>query len=73
MGLLKLADKYSPTKLEEACKTALSYSHSSSYKSISNMLAASKKDDIGAAGNDTMQNNSHGITRGAGYYRRTRS
>lgn len=74
MGLLKLADKYSPAKLEEACKAALSYTKSPSYKSISNMLAASK-----AEGSDTTDstvrnnNNTHGITRGAGYYRRTKS
>ena len=74
MGLLKLADKYSPAKLEEACKAALSYTPSPSYKSISNMLAASK-----AEGSDTTDstvrnnNNTHGITRGAGYYRRTKS
>ncbi len=35
MGLLKLADKYSPPRLEEACKTALSYTQSPSYKSVS--------------------------------------
>lgn len=74
MGLLKLADKYSPAKLEEACKAALSYTPGPSYKSISNMLAASK-----AEGSDTTDstvrnnNNTHGITRGAGYYRRTKS
>ncbi len=73
MGLLKLADKYSPTKLEEACKTALSYTQSPSYKSISNLLAASKKDDSDVMDDDTTQNNNHGITRGAAYYRRTRS
>lgn len=44
MGLLKLADKHSPAKLEEACRTALSYTQSPSYKSISNILAASQKD-----------------------------
>lgn len=43
MGLLKLADKYPPAKLEEACRTALSYTQNPSYKSISNILAASQK------------------------------
>ncbi len=74
MGLLKLADKHSPAKLEEACRTALSYTQSPSYKSISNILAASQKDHPDAPdSNDATHNNSHGITRGAGYYRRTRS
>lgn len=42
MGLLKLADRHSPEKLEEACKKALAYSHSPSYKSIKNILVAMK-------------------------------
>lgn len=72
MGLLKMADKYSPTKLEEACKTALSYTQSPSYKSVSNILAASKDSvpDSTGSSSDTPKNNSNGITRGADYYRR---
>ena len=73
MGLLKLADKYSPAKLEEACKTALSYTQSPSYKSISNILTALKDNSDVMDNTDTTQNNDHGITRGADYYRRTRS
>ena len=72
MGLLKMADKYSPAKLEEACKTALSYTQSPSYKSVSNILAASKDTEPENTGDstDTQKNNTNGITRGAGYYRR---
>lgn len=72
MGLLKMADRYSPAKLEEACKTALSYTQSPSYKSVSNILAASKDSESASTNNDadTQRNNEHGITRGAGYYRR---
>ena len=44
MGLLKLAEKYSPVKLEEACNKALLYSRTPSYKSIKNLLAAMKED-----------------------------
>ena len=75
MGLLKMADKYSPAQLEEACKTALSYTQSPSYKSVSNILAASKDNLSQSKGNDadTPKNNANGITRGADYYRRTRS
>ena len=40
MGLLKLADKYSAERLEAACRKALSYTASPSYKSIKNILAA---------------------------------
>ena len=39
MGLLKLAEKYSPEKLEQVCAKALSYSGKPSYKSIKNLLA----------------------------------
>ena len=42
MGLLKLAEKYSPEKLEQVCAKALSYSGKPSYKSIKNLLAATK-------------------------------
>ena len=44
MGLLKLAEKHSPAKLEEACNRALLYSRTPSYKSIKNLLAAMKED-----------------------------
>lgn len=75
MGLLKMADKYSPTRLEEACRTALSYTQSPSYKSVSNILATSKDNPSQSEGKnaDTPKNNVNGITRGADYYRRTRS
>ena len=67
MGLLKLSEKYSPEKLEEACKKALTYSHSPSYKSINNILVA-MKDDQSVDSQKTVKNNQHGITRGASYY-----
>ncbi|WP_330369501.1 Mu transposase domain-containing protein [Butyrivibrio fibrisolvens] len=75
MGLLKMADRYSPTRLEEACKTALSYTQSPSYKSVSNILAASKKNASEGEGknSDTHKSSANGITRGADYYRRKRS
>ena len=75
MGLLKLADRYSPTMLEEACKKALLYTQNPSYKSVSNILVATKdktnnSEDDSA---ETPKNNPKGITRGAEYYRRKRS
>ena len=55
MGLLKLADKYSAERLEAACRKALSYTASPSYKSIKNILAAGQgQDGIGAAGSPTL-------------------
>ena len=67
-----MADRYSPAKLEEACKTALSYTQNPSYKSVSNILAAFKDSASESTGNstDTPSNNANGITRGADYYRR---
>lgn len=72
MGLLKMADKYSPAKLEEACKIAMAYTQSPSYKSVSNILSASKGSEPRSTGDiaDASKNITKGITRGAGYYRR---
>ena len=42
MGLLKLAEKYSPEKLKQVCAKTLSYSGKPSYKSIKNLLATTK-------------------------------
>ena len=72
MGLLKLAEKYSPAQLEAACQTALTYTEMPSYKSVSSLLAVSK--DAGCVtAEEPKATNSHGITRGAAYYRRNRS
>lgn len=67
MGLLKLAERYSPQKLEAACQKALSYSCSPSYKSIKNLIVTLKDDEI-QDDNEGKRPNSYGITRGARYY-----
>ena len=76
MGLLKLAEKYSPEKLEQVCAKALSYSGKPSYKSIKNLLAT-MKDNPELISNETVTAKtaikSHGITRGAAYYGGKRS
>ena len=70
MGLLKLTDKYSEALLEAACKKALSYTASPSYKSIKNILVTgSVKTEPESSGSKTTHK-AHGITRGADYYRR---
>ena len=70
MGLLKLTDKYSESLLEAACKKALSYTSSPSYKSIKNILVTgSVKTEPESSGSKTTHK-AHGITRGADYYRR---
>ena len=71
MGLLKLTEKHSPIKLEEACKKALLYSRTPSYKSIKNLLAAMKENPESAAQDPNQLSSgsqAHGITRGARYY-----
>ena len=69
MGLLKLAEKHSPQKLELACQKALSYSSSPSYKSIKNLLVTLKDSDIPVT-QEENKTNSYGITRDARYYAR---
>ena len=72
MGLLKLADKYSAERLEAACRKALSYTASPSYKSIKNILAAGQEKiepELQTSDSASTQNK-HAITRGADYYRR---
>lgn len=68
MGLLKLAERYTPQKLETACQKALSYSSSPSYKSIKNLIVTLKDNEIQATDNEDKKPNSYGITRGARYY-----
>ena len=71
MGLLKLVDKYSADHLETACKQALTYTASPSYKSIKNILTVGKeKFDAQIKEEKSTNNNKYGITRGADYYRR---
>ena len=42
MGLLKLAEKYSPEKLEQVCAKALSYSGKPSYKKYQKSIGCNK-------------------------------
>jgi transposase len=69
MGLLKLAEKYSNALLEAACKKALGYTASPSYKSVKNILTANAE-KLAASSDEKTTHKTHGITRGADYYRR---
>ena len=74
MGLLRLAERQSPQKLERACAKALQYSNSPSYKSIKNILAADKgSTSEPAAETEERSDSRSGITRGARYYGGKRS
>ena len=70
MGLLKLTDKYSEALLEAACKKALSYTASPSYKSIKNILVTGSVKQESETSDSKTTHKAHGITRGADYYRR---
>ena len=62
--LMRLADRYSTTRLERACKRALSYTPSPSIKNITTILknGQDKLDDYGSTkANDSRK---YGITRG---------
>lgn len=70
MGLLKLAEKYSASRLESACKKALSFTATPSYKNIKNILVTGNDQTGSGDESAAIQPKTHGITRGAGYYRR---
>ena len=70
MGLLKLAEKYSDAMLEAACKKALSYTASPSYKSIKNILVTGSEKLVLETTDTKTTHKARGITRGADYYRR---
>lgn len=68
MGLLKLSEKKSPQKLENACEKALMYSNAPSYKSIKNILATDKDSKTEISQKKETESSLSGITRGARYY-----
>lgn len=71
MALLKLADKYSVTRVEAACKKALTYTPQPSYKSVQTILKTGQdkvatEEDPTPPSNESTAN--FGFTRGSGYY-----
>lgn len=71
MALLKSADKYSPARLEAACKKALAFTPAPSLKSIQSILKSGQdklpEEEEASA---TAKASQYSFTRGAGYYRR---
>jgi len=68
MALLKLAEKYSDARLEAACKRALTYTSSPSYKVVK-MIITSGQDELSEDNTAQSKNvEKYGFTRGAGYY-----
>ena len=66
MALLKLGDKYTPARLEAACKRALTYTASPSFKSIQTILANGQDKLMQEENTDTSTE--FAFTRGPGYY-----
>lgn len=69
MGILKLSDKYSAERLENACKKALSYTPRPSLKNIQAILS-SGQDKIYDEVPTTSSSTQYGFTRGDEYYDR---
>ena len=71
MALLKLADRYSPQRLESACRRALSYTTSPSLKSVQSILKSGQDKLLDKnAPAKPEEPKAHKFTRGAGYYKR---
>ncbi len=70
LSLLKLADKYTPKRLEQACKVALEHIPNPRYKNIRLILEAGN--DKAAAplsqSSETAHDESYALVRGASYY-----
>jgi hypothetical protein len=68
MGILKLADKYTPERLENACKKALTFTPRPSLKNIQAILSSGqdKVEENTPASSDSSVK--YGFTRGAEYY-----
>jgi hypothetical protein len=67
MALLKLTDKYTPERLEAACRVALSYTPRPGYKAVQTILT-SGMDKSRTETPDTHTPSAHSFTRGADYY-----
>lgn len=70
MGLLKLADKYSPERLESACKRALEYTPRPSLKNIQAILASGQDKAAQEQEKAAPSSSRYGFTRGVEYYGR---
>ena len=71
MALLKLADKYSSKRLENACYKALTYTPTPSLKSVQAILKSGQDKLIETKQEELPRETSqYSFTRGAEYYRR---
>ena len=68
LGLLKLADKYSPERLENACKKALTFTPRPSLKNIQTILSSGQDRIPPEPERKPDTSSQYGFTRGADYY-----
>lgn len=70
LSLLKLADKYTPERLEHACKAALERIPSPRYKNIRLILESGNDKAAGPSNqsSETIHDESYALVRGASYY-----
>ncbi len=69
IGLLKLADKYTPDRLENACKRALNFTPRPSYKNIQVILSSGQdKQEEQSVNEMSNTDEQYGFTRGDSYY-----
>jgi hypothetical protein len=71
LSLLKLADKYTPERLEDACQAALTRIPNPRYKSIRLILEAGqdkKASEASKASAKATSSDKYAIVRGAAYY-----
>ena len=68
MGLLKLSDKYTPERLENACRKALTFTPRPSLKNIQAILSSGQDRSEKTASAPSDSSTKFGFTRGAEYY-----
>ena len=69
MGILKLADKYSAERLENACQKALTYTPRPSLKNLQTILSSGQDKTLDEnRETETKSESQYGFTRGADYY-----
>ena len=69
MGLLKLADKYTPERLENACRKTLSYTPRPSLKHIQAILSSGQDLQNEETVEQPDRASQYGFTRGEDYYK----
>lgn len=70
MALLKLSDRFSSRRLENACQKAFSYTSSPSLKSVQSILKSGQDELSSPESFQKEEQKVHKFTRGADYYRR---